>query len=94
MTEYNDDTDGTTTNNDIPEEVRYAVFSRDNWRCRRCGERDLRQLTQHHIIYRSAGGPDTEENLITLCWRDHRRIHDGELLVKLINGRSFFKKLR
>ena len=45
--------------------LRFKVFDRDGWECRWCGKR--RDLTVHHILARSGGGGDVEENLITLC---------------------------
>ena len=33
----------------------------------------------HHIIYRSQGGADTLDNLVTLCEFCHKKLHDGEL---------------
>lgn len=39
----------------------------------RCSER--RWLDVHHIIPRSKGGPDTLENLTTLCSGHHRLVH-------------------
>ena len=47
--------------------VRAAVLERDHSSCRICGCY-LRAPALHHIAYRSAGGADTELNLITLCW--------------------------
>lgn len=38
-------------------------------------------LAPHHIIFRSQGGEDTLENLITLCAHHHRRIHDRNLFI-------------
>lgn len=53
-----------------PDRVKYkalvvSVFERDGWRCVLC--RSRRQLTPHHILPRSRGGPDTKQNLVTLC---------------------------
>jgi 5-methylcytosine-specific restriction endonuclease McrA len=58
------------------------VFQRDRWKCRNesCGSRE--GLHPHHIIYKSHGGPDTMDNLVTVCHECHRRIHDGELFVR------------
>jgi 5-methylcytosine-specific restriction endonuclease McrA len=58
------------------------VYRRDKWKCRNpmCGDRN--GLHPHHIIFKSHGGADTMENLITLCgWNCHRAIHDGDLKI-------------
>jgi len=49
----------------IPPEVRQHVYARDSYRCVACGSPD--RLSLDHIIPWSAGGPDTEDNLQTLC---------------------------
>jgi hypothetical protein len=49
----------------VPGRLRVAVFERDAYRCRECG--DHRQLCADHIIPESKGGPTTLENLQTLC---------------------------
>ena len=36
-------------------------------------------LNAHHIIYRSNGGADTLDNLITLCAYCHKNLHSGKL---------------
>lgn len=66
----------------IPPSARRAVFERDGWKCRKCGNRQT--LDPHHIIYRSHGGTDTMGNLITLCRRDHDAIHAGKLIVDVL----------
>ena len=53
------------------------VFVRDNWKCRHCNFRN--GIDPHHIIFKSHGGEDTLENLITLCRSCHTGIHDGNL---------------
>ena len=50
-----------------------SVLERDGWRCQSCGS--LAGLEVHHITLRSKLGHDSEDNLITLCWACHRRIH-------------------
>jgi len=50
-----------------------AVLYRDGWKCRYCGLRN--NLTVHHIIFRSDGGPDESWNLITLCNSCHNGVH-------------------
>jgi len=51
------------------------VLLRDAFTCQLCGGR--RHLHVHHIRFRSQGGDDSTENLLTLCWRCHRLIHRG-----------------
>jgi len=48
-------------------DVRAAVLARDNSTCRICGVWQQRPAL-HHIQYRSGGGEDTVDNLITVCW--------------------------
>lgn len=47
------------------------VMDRDSWACLICGAG--RYLDPHHRKLKSAGGPDTPDNLVTLC----RSCHDG-----------------
>ncbi len=55
-----------------------AVLNRDNYTCQ-CCKTKKGTLHVHHIIYRSNGGSDKMENLITLCEDCHKKLHDGEL---------------
>ena len=59
---------------------REAVLHRDNYTCQCCGKKHVR-LEVHHIIFRSMGGIDDERNLITLCEKCHKAIHDGLLIL-------------
>jgi hypothetical protein len=64
----------------------YADFERDGWRCTvpACSAR--RNLQSHHIVFRSAGGPDVAWNRTSLCaWHHQRGVHGG--LVR-IRGRA------
>jgi hypothetical protein len=57
----------------------FDVYRRDAFRCTSpvCSRRDV---TPHHLRYRSAGGGDELENLTTLCvWCHLRGIHEGRL---------------
>ena len=49
----------------IPAAVRTAVYERDLYRCVTCGTH--LDLTLDHIVPWSKGGPDTVENLQTMC---------------------------
>lgn len=55
-----------------------ACLNRDNYTCQ-CCKRKNGTLNVHHIIYRSMGGADTLDNLITLCEECHQKLHRGEL---------------
>jgi hypothetical protein len=47
-------------------DVRYFVFARDNYTCQVCKKRN-KILRTHHIIYKSYGGSNRADNLITVC---------------------------
>ena len=59
------------------------VLDRDGWRCRnpRCG---WRQVSVHHIIFRSAGGLDESWNLVCLCELCHSAVHRYELFIECV----------
>ncbi len=56
-------------------QVRQQILQRDGWRCQHCGRPD--QLQIHHLVRRSQMGPDTEDNLMTVCGDCHRKVHLG-----------------
>lgn len=58
--------------------VKSAVLNRDGYKCQICGSKDT-QLEVHHIIYRSNGGSNRMDNLVTLCHDCHSKIHTGKL---------------
>src|SRR5574344_2024528 len=55
-----------------------ACLNRDNYTCQYCKAKKG-TLNAHHIVYRSQGGADTLDNLITLCEECHKKLHKGEL---------------
>jgi hypothetical protein len=56
----------------------HAVFARDGWRCVVPGCTSMRNLHDHHIHFRAAGGSDDLENRVTLCAFHHLRgVHAG-----------------
>lgn len=52
-------------------DMRYFVFARDNYTCQCCGKSKGKILQTHHIIYRSNGGSNRADNLITVCTDCH-----------------------
>lgn len=61
--------------------IRFDVFNRDGFRCRYCGRGPAQgvYLEADHVIPRSAGGPDTLDNLVTACWDCNRGKSDKPL---------------
>lgn len=49
----------------VPEARRQEIFARDGRKCRRCGSTE--HLSLDHIIPRSRGGSEDDDNLQTLC---------------------------
>lgn len=60
----------------IPPSTRAKVLARDGHRCQAPGCRNTRFLELHHITPRHRGGDNTATNLITLCGRCHRFLHE------------------
>jgi hypothetical protein len=58
---------------ELYELLREQVLRRDGWRCQCCGTRS--NLEVHHKEFRSRGGDDSEQNLITLCVTCHSLLH-------------------
>lgn len=59
---------------------REAILHRDNYTCQCCGKKNCR-LEVHHVKFRSNGGTDDEENLLTLCEDCHKGVHDGTIVL-------------
>ena len=61
----------------ISNELRKAVYRRDNYRCALCDS--PRSIQIHHVMKRSQGGKNDQQNLITLCMYCHAVIHGTRL---------------
>ena len=59
---------------------REHAICRDKYTCQCCGAKNTR-LEVHHIVYRSQGGTDDLDNLITLCADCHKKVHAGEVTI-------------
>lgn len=57
------------------------VYVRDRWRCQSpvCTSRNV---TPHHVVFRSRGGGEERENLVSLCEKCHLElVHGGRMRV-------------
>ncbi|MFA7204406.1 MAG: RNA-guided endonuclease IscB [Candidatus Caldatribacteriota bacterium] len=64
-------------------DTRYYVFARDSYTCQVCKKKG-KILQTHHIIYKSKGGTDRANNLITVCTdcHNHKNHQEGEIFYK------------
>jgi hypothetical protein len=60
----------------VPPAMRRALRSRDRG-CRFPGCENRRFLDAHHVHHWARGGPTRMENLLLLCRRHHRLVHEG-----------------
>jgi hypothetical protein len=75
---------------------RYFVFARDNYTCQVCGKSKDKILQTHHIVYRSNGGTDRVDNLITVCTDCHTSANHkkGGILYKWQEGHKKVKQYK
>ena len=64
----------------IPSAIRRALSARDT-RCQFPGC-SARRCDAHHIEHWVDGGPTSLDNLVLLCRRHHRLVHEGSLMVR------------
>jgi len=64
------------------------LLERDDYMCLYCNSEE--DLQPAHYIARSHTGENKLDNLMLLCFKCHRMLHDGKLGVVKINGRFFF----
>jgi 5-methylcytosine-specific restriction endonuclease McrA len=60
----------------------FGVYRRDGFRCASpvCTRRDV---TPHHLVFRSRGGGDEEENVASLCvWCHLHGVHEGRIAAE------------
>jgi len=69
----------------VPTSIRRALKARDG-RCRFPGCEARRWVDAHHVHHWAQGGETSLENLILLCRRHHRLVHEGGYRVSLSAG--------
>ncbi len=57
----------------LPNHPYLHILTRDAFASQLCGSR--RNLEVHHILCRSRGGDDSDDNLLTLCAICHAEVH-------------------
>jgi hypothetical protein len=77
----------------IPPSMRRAVMVRDR-HCRFPGcDRPQTWCDAHHVVHWADGGPTALPNLLLLCRRHHRLIHQpGSFRLELLEGRAVFRR--
>jgi hypothetical protein len=69
----------------IPPRMRRQVLKRDGYQCAATGCSHTNNLEMHHRIPVAQGGESTLDNLVTLCRRCHRRLHENEEALRVAN---------
>jgi hypothetical protein len=73
----------------IPPSIRRALRVRDEGRCRFPGCENRRFVDAHHIVHWARGGETKLDNLVLLCSRHHRLVHEGGFRVARSGDGSF-----
>jgi hypothetical protein len=59
------------------------ILERDDYRCQVPGCSARRRLEVHHVVFRSQGGNDADDNKVTLCHAHHHHgIHNGTVRLR------------
>lgn len=70
------------------ENVKAYVLSRDSYKCQCKKSGCSSKLEVHHIKHCSQGGSNAPDNLITLCSKHHKALHDGKLTLDVKKHKS------
>ena len=77
----------------VPAAMRRALGERDEGRCRFPGCENRSWVDAHHIVHWAHGGETKLENLILLCGRHHRLVHEGGFGVsRKADGSPVFRR--
>jgi uncharacterized protein DUF222/HNH endonuclease len=72
----------------IPPAIRRALNSRDKG-CRFPGCSFRRYVDGHHVKHWAQGGETKLSNLVTLCRFHHRHVHEGQVIVQILDDGAF-----
>jgi hypothetical protein len=72
----------------IPPPIRRALTSRDNC-CRFPGCSFRRYVDGYHVRHWADGGETKLSNLVTLCRFHHRLVHEGQVVVQVLDDGAF-----
>ena len=73
---------------DHPAAIRRALNSRDKG-CRFPGCSFTRYVDGHHVHHWANGGETKLSNLVTLCRFHHRQVHEGQVVVQILDDGAF-----
>ena len=77
----------------VPAAMRRALDLRDEGRCRFPGCENRRWVDAHHIVHWARGGETKLDNLVLLCSRHHRLVHEGGFgLARGADGELAFRR--
>ena len=77
--------------------VKQYILDRDNYKCQNSVKmnnqtiKHSKKLHVHHIVFKSNGGTDSPENLITLCETCHNNLHQGLFNLHIKGKKSITK---
>jgi hypothetical protein len=74
----------------VPPSIRRALQARDRC-CRFPGCDNRRFLDAHHVEHWAEGGETSLANLVLLCGRHHRYLHEGGYTLDLVDGEVRFR---
>jgi len=77
----------------IPGAMRRALQERDEGRCRFPGCENASWVDGHHIVHWARGGETKLDNLVLLCGRHHRLVHEGGFgVLRKPDGSLLFRR--
>ena len=69
--------------------IREYILHRDGHKCQANRKGCTEKLHVHHIVFRSNGGTNKPSNLITLCEKHHKELHEGKFEIKKGKNKSY-----